>query len=215
MKEIMMRLVKRYLVWTMVLFFGFLSAQAAGDVNLLFGTRDSSEAILEEAGVDDLSQFGVAFSYDYGGPVMFAVDLLVASRDSRQSVDAVYPTVYWTDLKSTELDVGVRKLFGKENKLKPYIGGGLAWMRLDVFQVLNGSLGEGGEFTDTIVDDAESVFGFWVNAGLFYTLGEHFNIGLDIRYSDAQVNVSPIDGGRGLDFETGGTQYNVLVGYHW
>ena len=73
----------------------------------------------------------------------------------------------------------------------------------------------GGEFTDIIMDDSESVFGFWVNAGLFYTLGEHFNLGLDIRYSDAQVNVSPVDGGQGLDFEAGGTQYNMLVGYHW
>jgi opacity protein-like surface antigen len=192
-----------------------LSAQAAGDVNLLFGARISSEAMLEEAGVDDLSQFGAAFSWDYGGPVMVAVDLLVASTDASRSVDAVYPNVYWTDIKSTELDVGIRKLFGGDRKLKPYLGGGLAWMRLDVLQVLNGSLGEGGEFTDIIMNDAENTFGFWANAGLQYTFGEKFNIGLDIRYSDAQVDVNPVDGGLGLEFDTGGTQYNMLVGYHW
>ena len=210
-----MRPGKRWLVGIMVLCFGMLSAQAAGDVNLLFGARISSEAMLEEAGVDDLSQFGAAFSWDYGGPVMVAVDLLVASTDASRSVAAVYPTVYWTDIKSTELDVGVRKLFGEDRKLKPYLGGGLAWMRLDVLQVLNGSLGEGGEFSDIIMDDAENTFGFWANAGLLYTLGERLNIGLDIRYSDAQVDVTPVDGGLGLEFDTGGTQYNMLVGYHW
>ncbi len=210
-----MRPGRRWLAGIMVVCFGVMSAQAAGDINLLFGTRVSSEAMLEEAAVDDLSQFGAAFSWDYGGPLMVAVDLLVASTDASRSVAAVYPTVYWTDIKSTELDVGVRKLFGEDRKLKPYLGGGLAWMRLDVLQVLNGSLGEGSEFTDIIMDDAENAFGFWANAGLLYTLGESFNVGLDIRYSDAQVDVTPVDGGLGLEFDTGGAQYNVLVGYHW
>lgn len=210
-----MRPERRWLVGILVLCSGFLSAQAAGDISLLLGSRVSSEAKLEEADVDSQAQIGAAFSFDVGGAVMLAVDLLVASSDGARSVEAIYPTVYLTDIKSTELDLGVRKLFGEDRKLQPYVGGGLALMRLDVLQVLNGSLGVGAEFTDVILDDAETSFGFWANAGLRYALREKFSIGLDVRYSDARVDVKPVDGGSGLEFDTGGMQYNMLVGYHW
>jgi hypothetical protein len=56
------------------------------------------------------------------------------------------------------------------------------------------------------VDDA---VGFWIGGGVYWTLGEHFNIGFDVRWSKAEVTID------GLDFEAGGTHAGLLLGYHW
>ena len=55
-------------------------------------------------------------------------------------------------------------------------------------------------------DDA---IGFWIGGGIYWTLGEHFNIGFDLRWSKAEVTINGVDG------EAGGGHAGLLLGYHW
>jgi opacity protein-like surface antigen len=214
-EQIMTRAVRQVSTFLLFLCLSALPALAAGDANLFLGRLDSSEDLFDAAGVDGQSEWGVTVSLDFDWPVMLAVDLLSSSDDSTRTVVTAYELQYRTDVDRTELDVGVRKLFLAERRLEPYVGGGLAWMRLDVRQVAMGSLGPMTEFTDTILDDDDSSFGFWLNAGLLYRIGSHLNIGVDVRYSDAEVELRPVDSTSDLRLDSGGTSYGLLLGYHW
>lgn len=209
-----MRSERRLSTLFLVLFLAALPAMAGGDVNLLVGTAESSEDRFEEAGVDGLSQVGVALNFDLNWPVMLAVDLLSSSDDSVVDVPAVNPLAFETDIDTLEIDVGVRKVFGADRKLKPYIGGGLAWVELDAEQIAVGSLGPGSEFRDTILDDADSSLGFWAGGGVLWRIKDRLNIGLDVRFSEADAELTPVDGSR-LELESGGGRYSFAIGYHW
>jgi hypothetical protein len=153
-------------------------------------------------------------SFDFDWPVALAVDLLSSSEDSSRSVVTSYALEYQTDVETTELGVGVRKFWG--TKLRPYVGGGLAYVRLDGKQTMTGTLGADLRlFSDTVVDDSDAGLGYWINAGLLYRLGRHVNIGLDLRRSDADAKLSPNQASSSVELDSGGTHYGVMIGYHW
>jgi opacity protein-like surface antigen len=189
-------------------------ALASGDANLIFGRKSLSGTEVEGSGVDGQSQLGVTVTLDFDWPVMLAVDLLSSSKDHNSVLTVQDRLELWTDVETTELDVGVRKFWG--DKLKPYIGGGLAYVKLDALQIESGDFGvPGSEYQDTIIDDSDSAIGFWLNAGLLYRLGKNLNIGIDVRHSDADADLRSFNTDGTLKLDSGGTHYGVLFGYHW
>jgi opacity protein-like surface antigen len=185
----------------------------AGDVNLLLGQAQSNEALLEDAGVEGQAAFGVALSLDFDWPVALAVDVLSTSDKNTISIPTNYTLQYTTDVSRLEADLGVRKYW--REKLRPYIGGGVAWIRLEAKQTAYRDFGGGNEFTDVVVDDSSGDFGYWLNAGVVYTVGSHFNLGLDLRYSDADSAVRPNDVEDEIRLDPGAMQYALILGYRW
>jgi len=57
--------------------------------------------------------------------------------------------------------------------------------------------------------DDDTAMGFWFGGGLYVTLAEHFNLGLDLRQSKAEITLFDVEG------EAGGTHAGVSIGYHW
>ena len=56
---------------------------------------------------------------------------------------------------------------------------------------------------------------FAPNGGFVYRVGSRLNVGVDVRYTDSDVKLTP-DGNIGkVALDSGGTQLGVLVGYHW
>ena len=166
-KESTMQLVKRISLCVFILCIAGMPALAGGDVQLLFGKKGSSESRFDSTDAKDQAVTGVMLNLDFEKPVVFAVDLLFSSEDGTRTVGVADPLVFVTDVATTELDLGVRKLFNADRKVQPYVGAGLAWIELDVLQTVSGSLGvPGSEFTDTILDDNDSAFGFWADAGV-------------------------------------------------
>ena len=66
-----------------------------------------------------------------------------------------------------------------------------------------------------VIDDKGSGVGLWAGGGFVYRWGDHLNLGLDVRYSDASVSLRPRSTPEVLDLDSGGVQYGVVVGYHW
>jgi hypothetical protein len=97
--------------------------------------------------------------------------------------------------ETTEIDIGIRKIYENSPTMRPYIGGGLAF--------INGEFGIAG-----LISEDDDGVGIWIDAGLYWTLAKHFNIGFDIRYSWAEITLF------GVDANAGGLHAGLIFGYH-
>jgi len=106
-----------------------------------------------------------------------------------------------TEGGSLEAHIGVRKIFELSNSpMQPYIGGGIAIIGTSVSNRSGGS---------TISDDDETATGAWIGGGMYYAATKSLNFGLDLHYSEAEVELFD------EDREVGGLCTGVTVGYHW
>jgi opacity protein-like surface antigen len=187
---------------------------ASGDGNVLLGRNSLDENRLDDAGVGSATEFGVLFNLDFGWPVVLALDLLRSSGDAARNVPAAFPLSLATDVSTLDLHAGVRRFFRRDRPLRPYVGGGLAYTQLDVKQVESGSFGPGAEFSDVVVDDSDSSFGYWLDVGLLYRFNR-FQIGGDVRYADASATLTPSGGSESLKLDSGGLHAGVFFGWSW
>lgn len=126
-------------------------------------------------------------------PVSIAVDLLGSSDDA---------TINGVDVTGTtaEFNIGARKVFDLTgSQLHPYVGGGLALIAAEI---------EGASGGVKVSDD-DTGTGYWVGGGAYWRFANNINLGMDVRYSNAEVDLFGITG------EAGGTHAGLLVGYHW
>lgn len=126
-------------------------------------------------------------------PVSIAADLIIAGT--------VHESGKKEDTAGTiEIHLGVRKIFAlKHSSFTPYIGGGVALV----------SAGLENKNAGVKVDDDDSVNGTWVGAGTYYAVTPNFNIGVDVRYSKAEVTIFD------KEREAGGMNAGITAGYHW
>ena len=142
------------------------------------------------------SQGSVGVISDFGKrswPVSIAADLLFAGTVHESGVNE--------DTGGTmEIHLGARKIFKLENSsFRPYLGGGVALVSA---MLENKNAG-------VKVDDDDSAIGAWVGAGTYYAVTPSFNIGVDVRYSKAEVTLFD------KEREAGGLHAGITAGYHW
>lgn len=167
-----------------------------GNVNFFLGQRMLDKDDWEP--LEEQTQFGLLVDFKKENwPVSIAIDYL-SSNDEVTQYDT-FSALNWTfEASTTEIDVGVRKIFdGSGSQMKPYVGGGVAFIDAEV-EVTNGFL--------TVKDDDNGT-GFWLNGGVYWTLGQGFNLGVDLRYSSAD--------GDDTDLDAGGSHVGLLLGFHW
>lgn len=182
------------LLLSMSLFCSLAAAENAtkGNVNVFLGNKQTLDS--SWAPFDDHGELGIMIDVQpQGWPVSLTFDLMVSAH----AVDYGGPI---ETVSTTELDFGARKVFDLQGSaFHPYIGGGLGIISAR-HEVEWGSLS---------VSDEDSSLGVWLGGGFFVTLGEHFNIGLDLRHSDADVTLW------GNKEQAGGDHAGLLLGYHW
>ena len=99
-----------------------------------------------------------------------------------------------------EHHVGVRKIFDlSDSSVKPYVGGGIAF----VYAKLKNSNAVSS------LSEADSGIGGWVGGGMYLNVTPRFNLGVDVRYSEADVTLL------GIDRKAGGLHTGITAGYHW
>ncbi len=157
-------------------------AQAEGmNLGLQIGQKGLSTDDWKAGTLDVSSQllYGVHVDKDMGWPVLVAADLLMSGGSDG-------------DLKGStmELGVGVRKYF-EMNKIKPYVGAGLAYIS--------------GKVEFNAFDDNAGAVGFFANGGALYPINEKLNVGLDLRFSSATADFS------GTDVAVGGFTFGLVV----
>ena len=171
----------------------------SGNVNLLLGSKGMSDRdwlATSHGEVGVLLDFGRT---DW--PVNIAIDMLSSRGEfTGLAYGPGWGIVYVEEeVKTRELDLGVRHYFDLGTNMRPYFGGGLALVSLETdWRIDSGAWlhdeGKGG--------------GLWLNGGLKWEL-DAFNIGFDVRVTAADVTV---DGG---DVSGGGGHAGLILGYHW
>ena len=182
------------LIIILMLFFINANANAnewTGNVNFFLGQKTLDED--DWTPLDKQGEFGVLVDFkQQNWPVSIAIDFLVSADDETE------PGVF-VEGATSEVDVGVRKIWEVANSsIRPYIGGGLAFIKAE----FKGT-------TSIIVIDDDIGTGAWFGGGVYWTLNQHINFGLDLRYSQANVTLFDIEG------EAGGTHAGIIFGYHW
>ena len=197
-------MVKKYIIAFLALVPFLLSASVAsaqdqwtGNINVFFGQKNLDKDDWEP--VEEQSEFGIEVDFrKKDWPVNIAIDVLVSS-DDQSIIDPFFGQV---DLegKTKEFNIGIRKIWDEHSSVRPFIGGGLSYIRAEA-EVTIPSLGSASE--------SDTGIGIWLGGGVYFTLGEHFNLGVELKYSDADVTLFDVDAA------AGGTHYGLLAGYHW
>lgn len=145
--------------------------------------------------LDRQGSLGMIFDFKkQSWPVSIALDVIIAGNEDKD--DGIK-----TEGGSLEAHIGVRKIFELSNSsIRPYIGGGIAIIGTSIRNRSGGS---------TISKDDETATGAWIGGGMYYAATKSLNVGLDLRYSEADVEIFD------EDREVGGIYTGVTVGYHW
>lgn len=169
-------------------------AVTTGNFNFLIGGKALDKGDWEP--LED--QTAVSFHLDVtpeGWPVALALDLLGSAAEEENYANSGF------DLKAStsEFDFGVRKFFGDETDVAGFIGGGLGFIGAEAEVTFGGAS----------ASEDDSALGFWIDGGVQGRFFEAMNLGIDLRYSQAEVNIG------GVDADAGGTTLGVYIGYGW
>ena len=214
-----MRIMKRLLSLSVLCFLLLVPGQAicgqnesdlTGSVSLFFGQKFLDEDYWEP--LDKQLEVGVLL-FNIGQrswPVNIAFDILYSWDDDRElevENEGYYTLDY--DGNTVELNIGARK-FWDIYRIQPFIGGGLAIIRAE--GELEGTVnvyGYDGAIAKIKVSDDDTGVGVWAECGARLLITNRFSLGLDLRYSWAEVTLFEEAG------KAGGIHTGVLLGYHW
>jgi hypothetical protein len=183
---------KNILAVILMLFFINAPANAwTGNVNAFLGQKTLDADDWEP--IDKQPEFGVLLDFkQQDWPISIAIDFLGSTDDTTVAGVLV-------EGSTSEFDVGIRKIWEVSgNPIRPYIGGGLAFVNAEIR----------GTYIFTVTEE-DTGAGIWLNGGFYWTLSQHFNLGFDLRYSQADVTLYNVD------VKAGGTHAGILLGYHW
>jgi len=166
-------------------------AQGSGNINVFLGSKSLDED--DWWPVEDQVEVGIEF--DFKGenwPISIAIDLLASGAEE---------TIGFIDFegKTSELNLGIRKIWEPTATIRPFLGGGLAFISGEY-------TGASGPYS---VSDNDTGTGFWLGGGIYWTLVEHLNLGFEAKISSAEINIY------GVDVNAGGGHFGLLLGYHW
>lgn len=175
-------------------------AQAGGNINALLGQKELDTSYSDTENIQEQDMLGLMMDWGAEGwPVNLALDIVSGSADTNDENFDVN-----VDGSTLAVDGGVRWYFVKNRSWEPYVGGGVSY--------ISGEVDTSGQNNDIEFDD--STVGYWVNGGIKWVIGEHFNLGGDVRWEKAELDVED-DLGNPVDIEAGGLGYAVLLGYRW
>lgn len=162
--------------------------QMTGNINLFLGMKFLNED--DWFPVEEQGEVALEFDFRQAAwPINFVVGLRKSQgtgSDSGLNIEG----------ETSELSLGIRKIFD-QTPVRPYVGGGLAFIDATY------------EAPDSFVSDSDNGVGLWVGGGVYVTLADHLNLGVDLRLSGAEVTLYGVDGA------AGGAHLGILLGYHF
>lgn len=189
------------------------TGEISGNINIFAGQKSLNNDDWSDEIVDISKQNEIGIKIDFkqkDWPVSIAIDYMYSKSDDSSSatiVDPVFGTVSVSEHakgETSEMNLGVRKIFDLPSPIKPFIGGGLSIVNAKLDDKV--SISGFGSASDSDTDNAA---GFWIDGGVYATLAEHFNIGVELAYSQATVTLFD------ESMKAGGFHYGLLAGYHW
>lgn len=128
-------------------------------------------------------------------PVSIAVDLF--GTGDEKTMNGNNQEAY-----TAEAHLGIRKTFDlpiPDCRLHPYVGAGVALVHAEQKTSANGATSR----------DEDNGIGGWVGVGANFMVNPKFSLGVDVRYSEADVDL------HNEKREAGGVIAGLSAGYHW
>lgn len=188
------------LATTLLIFNSPLSAeQYNGNLSLLIGQKSFNSN--DWPNVDN--QMTLGFMADFKNtswPVSIVLDGFLSAGDDPSSTSDAVDITPGLDASSTSLHIGVRKAWEHaDSDFDPYIGGGATYV--------SGS--QESTFSGVLQDESDTGIGGWIGAGIFWKPSKRLHVGLDVRFSQAAIQLFD------NDIDAGGLQRGLFLGYHW
>lgn len=186
------------------------AAELSGNVNAFIGMKMLDDS--DWGDFDDQTEFGVMA--DLGAntwPIGLSANLIYSSDSTsdyhdNEIGDTYYYTYYAEDATTVELNLGVKKIWAVSGPFNIYVAGGLATIygEMEITRANNLS----GTYRDTDSED-DTGLGGWGAVGCYFTFANHVNVGMDLRYSSAEIDMYDDE------IDAGGVHVGLLVGYAW
>jgi len=175
-----------------------------GNVNLFIGAKLLDGDYWRP--VEDQFTLGVGLDFRPPNcPISLVLDWSYSWAEESESVVIYDPWlgVWMIDVdiegRTMEIDPGIRYIYEGLPYIRPFIGAGLALVWAEF---------EGSTLGITLSEDDWGI-GFWAGGGAYVTLAEHLNLGFQVKYSYAKVELFDLKG------KAGGWHLGGLIGYHW
>ncbi len=199
----------------MLLFFGTPAIARAtdwsGNVNVVVGLKMLEDS--DWGDFDNQTEIGVMADFgDDSWPLSLCANLIYSSDSKSDYHDNevgnnYYYTYYAENASTVELNLGVKKIWTPTDRFNVYVAGGLAiiYGEMEITQADNL---DSGTYWDTDTED-DTGLGGWAAVGCYVTFTRHINIGVDLRYSTAKIDMYD------EEIDAGGVHVAMLVGYAW
>jgi hypothetical protein len=172
-----------------------------GNVSVFLGNKTLNEDDWNP--VDDQTEIGFLLDFrPENWPVNIAIDYLDSSEYKIQYTPSRSIRI---DGITREINIGIRKIFEISPSICTYIGGGIAYIHGE-FETSEFFINQGVITTSV---DSDNGTGIWVDVSLYWYLDRYWNLGVDLRYSKAEITLF------GADVEAGGLHAGLLAGFHW
>ena len=167
-----------------------------GNINLLYGMRTlTGDSWPVETSDKDLSKQNlIGFNADFGKkswPINIAIGLIRSSKNA-----------YNYEVSTTELKFGIKKIWMTSANIHTYLGVEGAFINAEE---KNSSIMN--EYYGTLSGNGHSI---GLNGGLYWTLANHFNLGVELGFLLGKANLAPNE-----SMDLTGTQMALFFGYHW
>lgn len=166
-----------------------------GNVNVLLGQKSLEEDDWKP--LEKQLEFAVEGDFkEKSWPVSITIGIV-------GTADKETITLYSYDIEmegtTSEINLGIKKIFDNSGIIRPFIGGGLSLISAEIKATAEG--------VSVSTDDTGT--GFWLSGGVYWTFDNHFNLGAEVKYSRAEGTFGDVDA------DMGGTHLGALIGYHW
>ena len=142
------------------------------------------------------SQAEIGFNVDFAHkswPFNFTIGILHSEKDKNDYFGNK------VEGSTSELRLGIKKIWETTSKMRTYIGLGLV--------IINAKL-KISDYYDVVSDD-DYGSGAYLDMGIFWTFARHLNLGFELGKSGATATVF------NYDTKAGGSHALFLIGYHW
>jgi hypothetical protein len=167
-----------------------------GNVNLKAGAKALDEDDWEP--LEDQNEIGADIDFRM---VDWPVSVTVALYGSAQKKEISGMDV---EGKTGELRIGIKKIWEPDPSMRPFVGGGIAFISAE-----NEWVNEYLSPLQLKVSDDGQGTGLWVSGGVFWTIKECFNLGFELGLSSVDVTLF------NQEKKAGGAHAALLLGYHW
>jgi len=103
------------------------------------------------------------------------------------------------EVSTSEFFLGAGKTWALNSTIRPFVRTGINIISVE----------QKNNFESRSETLDESGTGFAISGGIYWTMSQHFNLGLSARYSKSTIDFDD------SEVEAGGTHSGLVIGYHW